>query len=200
MQGPICSVPGCTRPHSAKGLCNAHYMRARRNRPMEQPIQLRSITTKNGAPMQFINDVALSYDKDDCLIWPFGRGRGGYALIAISQGTVRVASRYICELAHGPAPGDDFEAAFKCHNGHSGCVNPRHLVWRSQEENISLRKSEGRAAKGPKMPHAKLDERKVREIRRSYPSTSAPELAKIYGVAETTIFNVIKRKKWAWVT
>lgn len=33
----VCSVPGCARPHQARGLCNAHYARARRDVPLTPP-------------------------------------------------------------------------------------------------------------------------------------------------------------------
>ena len=28
---PICSMPGCNKPHSRKGYCSAHYMRVWRH-------------------------------------------------------------------------------------------------------------------------------------------------------------------------
>jgi Mor family transcriptional regulator len=49
------------------------------------------------------------------------------------------------------------------------------------------------------MPHAKLDEDKVRAIRAAHPAMSMARLAKVYGVSESTINNVINRRKWAWV-
>ncbi len=33
-----CSAPGCDRPAVAHGLCQAHYMRRRRGKPLERPL------------------------------------------------------------------------------------------------------------------------------------------------------------------
>jgi len=35
---PLCATPGCTRPQRATGLCNVHYLRQRRGRPMDAPV------------------------------------------------------------------------------------------------------------------------------------------------------------------
>lgn len=41
----------------------------------------------------------------------------------------------MCELAHGPAPSGKHQAAHNCGKGHEGCVNPRHLEWKTNKEN-----------------------------------------------------------------
>lgn len=77
----------------------------------------------------------VGYQGDDCLKWPFstdkrvGRGTLGF------MGRIMWAHRFMCELAHGMPPPDKPQASHKCGNGHLGCVNPRHLEWKSNEEN-----------------------------------------------------------------
>lgn len=39
-----CSVEDCGRPHVAQGLCEAHYRRKRRGKPLEPPISERGRT------------------------------------------------------------------------------------------------------------------------------------------------------------
>jgi hypothetical protein len=51
--------------------------------------------------------------------------------------TVRRAHRVMCEIAHGPKPAPGFVAAHTCGKGREGCVNPRHLRWASQKENMA---------------------------------------------------------------
>ncbi len=194
-----CSLPQCLRPVHAKGLCQAHYMRAKRGVSLDAPAVNDRIGTKHGEPNRFIEDMALPYSGEECLIWPFVRSSDGYARVQIGLGRSNVASRYICELAHGAAPSDDHEAAFMCGNGRGGCVNPRHLVWRSRTENIQIKVAEGRSARGSQMPKAKLNEQKVRAIREAYPSATVSELAAAYGVARATIYDIIKRRKWSWI-
>lgn len=71
------------------------------------------------------------YSHDWCLIWPFvsklhGYGQFGYL------GKNYYAHRFMCELAHGPAPSPLHEAAHSCGRGHEGCVNPQHLSWKTK--------------------------------------------------------------------
>lgn len=33
----ICKVPGCDKPHRAKGFCTMHYFRLRRGQSMDKP-------------------------------------------------------------------------------------------------------------------------------------------------------------------
>lgn len=35
---PFCTVPGCGRPHAAKGLCAAHYKRKWRGGPLDADV------------------------------------------------------------------------------------------------------------------------------------------------------------------
>lgn len=193
-----CSSPQCLRPLHAKGLCHAHYMRARRGKSLDTPARHRKVGTKHGDPLRFINDIALPYSGEECLIWPFVRSSDGYARVRI-PGRSNVASRYICELIHGEAPSENHEAAFLCANGRGGCVNPRHLAWRSRTENIQIKVAESRSARGAQMPKAKLSEQEVREIRRAFPSTTISDLASAYRVSRATIYDIIKGRKWSWV-
>jgi HNH endonuclease len=71
--------------------------------------------------LKFINDVVLSCENLECLIWPFSRRDGrGY----INEEPV---SRFVCKLAHGSPPTEKHDAAHNC--GNERCVNPHHLRW-----------------------------------------------------------------------
>lgn len=85
------------------------------------------------------------YPHDYCLIWPFSReGRVGRGQMGVN-GRTGWAHRFMCEAAHGPAPEGRPQAAHSCGNGHKGCVNPRHLSWKSNSENQLDRTRHGRA-------------------------------------------------------
>lgn len=83
------------------------------------------------------------YQGLDCLPWPFcrekrsGRGCMGH------NGRNYWAHRLMCELAHGPPPTDKHEAAHICGKGAYGCVNPRHLAWKTTSENQLDRRKTG---------------------------------------------------------
>jgi len=192
-----CTFEGCTRPHSAKGYCKAHYMRFTRGSASTAPIVQRKHTPA-GEPMHFAAEVAAKHTGDECLIWPYGRDTHGYGLLTV-DGQVMVASRYVCTLVHGEPSDPAMHAAHLCNQGHLGCVNPRHLAWKTVWQNYLDKVEAGTVARGPQMPQAVLTEGDVRQIRALYPTLSAKRLGVKFGVCESTIFAVLKRKKWAWV-
>src|SRR5687768_6151405 len=75
----------------------------------------------------------VNYQSDECLIWPYRVNRLGYAH-AVIGGVPKVASRWMCILAHGEPDALRTEAAHSC--GNPSCVNPRHLRWASHRENM----------------------------------------------------------------
>jgi hypothetical protein len=87
-----------------------------------------------GAPAAFIRDHA-DHQGDECLLWPFARTLNGYGQV-LFEGRQTRAHRAICILAHGEPPFDGAEATHSCANGHLGCVNPKHLRWKTHHENI----------------------------------------------------------------
>lgn len=85
----------------------------------------------------------VSHQDPQCLRWPFsydrahGRGRLGYL------GKIWWAHRLMCLLAHGEPPTPKHQATHSCGNGHMGCVNPRHLEWKTNSENQLERTAHG---------------------------------------------------------
>jgi hypothetical protein len=86
--------------------------------------------TEPGKAREFF-EYALSYDGDDCLIWPFYRDDYGYARF-----DSKMAHTQICEIIYGPKPAPNYDAAHKCQKGHLGCINPKHLHWLIHNENV----------------------------------------------------------------
>lgn len=79
----------------------------------------------------------VDYQGDDCLKWPFGgepkSGRGCLGHL----GKRGWAHRWMCRLAHGEPPTPAHKATHNCGKGHEGCVNPRHLEWKTQAGNLA---------------------------------------------------------------
>jgi hypothetical protein len=97
--------------------------------------QVSTVDRPNGSKlMLWIRDVALKHDSDDCLIWPFSGSSNGYGS-TVRQGKKLYIHRYICELVRGPAPTPKHHAAHSCDNGPGGCVNFKHLSWKTSAEN-----------------------------------------------------------------
>src|SRR5215471_14726746 len=79
---------------------------------------------------------------DDCLQWPFSRSSSGYGIL-FHEGKVVYAHRTMCELANGKPPTPKHHASHSCGRGHLGCVNPRHLEWKTAAENQQDRRKHG---------------------------------------------------------
>jgi hypothetical protein len=139
----------------------------------------------------FIRDVALSHDRDECLLWPYGRNSNGYGTFRLA-GRMTYAHRHICRVVNGPAPTPKHQAAHSCGNGHLGCCNPHHLSWKTHAQNAADTIEHGRARL-----RSKLSDEIVRDIRQS--SASLMTLAAQYGVSKKTILNVRQRKVWSHV-
>ena len=89
----------------------------------------------------------VAYAGDDCLIWPFSKNWNGYGHVGAGGGKIVYAHRMMCSLAHGEPPTPKHQAAHSCNNGHGGCVNPRHITWKTNRENMFDRRAAGTITK-----------------------------------------------------
>lgn len=106
------------------------------------------ITKGRGKTFRWLADRA-GFQGDECLSWPFARIRQrGYGILG-HEGKHHYAHRLMCEMVNGPAPDDRPQASHSCGNGHLGCVNPRHLSWKSNAENQLDRRVHGTFKKNP---------------------------------------------------
>jgi hypothetical protein len=184
----VCSIPGCGKPHIARGLCDRHYRRWKRH---GNPLGGRIL----GETWRFLREVVLPYAGDKCLIWPYSRTVKGYRQIGRNQ----IVSRLACERVHGPAPSPQHQAAHNCGNGHLGCVNPRHLSWKTVKENHADKIVHGTALIGERNPAARLTIELVRRIRALKGTMTHQEIGARFGVSRTRISMILTGKSWAWL-
>lgn len=130
-QEGICSIEGCERHRYSKELCRIHYDHLYRN---GDPLATRRRAKAN----DYLRDVVLKYEGDDCLIWPFCRSKKGYGWIHY-KGHGMLISRAVCFERYGEPPSPDYEGAHSCGKGTSGCCNPKHVRWATQAENMDDR-------------------------------------------------------------
>ncbi len=134
--------------------------------------------------------------------WPWrcrARTPRGYGLFSIGRQKF-YAHRFAYELVNGPLS-EGMEVLHTCDN--PPCCNPAHLYPGTQQENNRDMKERGRMRilRGEERPNAKLSDGRVREIRKLYASggVSYLQLAARFGVADSRIREIVRRKAWAHV-
>ena len=178
----ICSLGGCDRPAKAAGLCWAHYKRDRKARG---PLPGRA---RIGDALRWLEEN-LDVATEGCLDWPFSRLTNGYAVVRY-QGRPRSVSRIVCERVNGPPPEPWYEAAHECGRGHEGCVNHRHLAWKTPTDNRGDKLRHGTHLSGARHPAARLTQEQAAEILSLKGRVKQSALAEKYGVSTPVICRI----------
>lgn len=127
--------------------------------------------------------------KDFCLIWPFCRDKHGRGILGWN-GRNYWAHRLVCELAHGKPPTDEHTAAHTCGKGHDGCVNPHHLAWKTQAENLADCRQHGTLIRHRGGNVRRLLPEQAKAIRDARGFQTQGQLAVKFGVSEGTISDI----------
>lgn len=185
-----CTVPDCSKPQIARGLCTAHYQRWKAHGEVYA-----------GRPVQDIGGAArwladhVGHQGDECLTWPYIRDARGYGQ-APFEGRQTSVQFAMCSLAHGPRPSPEHQAAHSCGKGHEACANPRHLSWKTQTENMADQIEHGTRAHGERHGRHKLTAAQVEEIRRIGRSERQIDIAARFGVRRETVGKILRGEKW----
>lgn len=134
-----------------------------------------------------------------CWEWTGTKTKAGYGCIWIGgrKGNNRRAHRVSWEIANSQSVPNQLYVLHHCDN--PICVNPDHLFLGTQKDNSDDMRSKGRAVypHDETHPFAKLNWIKVKEIREKYSNgIFQKQIAKEYGVAQTTIWQVLHHKTW----
>lgn len=147
-----------------------------------------------GKALDWIKTVALVWDRNECLLWPFSLTKKGYGQIN-QKGVVTRAHRLVCRLAHGEPPEGDYDAAHSCAN--RPCCNPGHLSWKTPRENSADMVEHGHSTQGEKQPTSKLTEDDVKAILTSREPNYI--LAAHYAVVPAAISLIRNKHRWQHV-
>jgi hypothetical protein len=155
-----------------------------------------SIKAKRGELLIWFNDTLNFVKKENienCIEWPFCRGKDGYGLITWRGKTFRV-HRLMLSLYCGYTPKHLHCLHGPCNN--PICINPRHLRWGTDKDNAQDRKRDGTEGnhKGENNSSAKLTKKQVLDIRKDpRPNTI---IAKEYSIHRSHVSNIKVRNVW----
>ena len=185
-----CTVPGCDNKHDSHGFCGKH---AHKFRSYGDPTFCSPNYTARGTIAAWLH-AHVDYDGEDCLIWPFTRGKDGRASGVIQP------TRTMCRLAHGDAHGPNLEAAHSCGRGNMGCIHPKHLRWATRIENERDKIAHGTRVCGSRHGISKLTEADIPIIREMIVKGRRQQsIADRFGVSRITIYRVQNGTTWSQV-
>lgn len=148
---------------------------------------------------EYILEV-LAADTEQCVEWPFARDPNGYGRMTTNNPTgSSLAHRVVCYEAHGAPVCDETAVLHLCNN--PPCVNPRHLRWGTQAENIGQAARDGRMVRGSMHYTTHFTDSDVVTIRKRYADggCSLRSLAAEYDVTNAAIEKIVKRRTWRHV-
>jgi hypothetical protein len=157
---------------------------------------------------RFWDKVDKSGGQEAC--WPWTRAKVSkkpgcnYGTVQFN-GRQQLAHRVAWQLTRGPIP-DGAHVLHHCDN--PPCVNPAHLFLGTDADNAHDRMSKGRPTGGTSVGKknggrcvAKLTEADVLEIRSRLESGEVGvRIAREFGLDDSTITLIKKRRRWVWPT
>lgn len=134
---------------------------------------------------------------DDCWLFTSNHGGTQYGMLSVPKGQEYFAHRISWIIHNGSIP-DGLLVLHTCDV--PKCVNPKHLFLGTNQDNMDDMVKKGRSLKGVKHPSSRLTDTQVKEIRRlHHMGNSQTVLARLYGVSQTLISAIVRRKKWTHI-
>lgn len=122
-----CSVSGCNRKRSARGWCNAHYLRWYKTGDLQTALPIRDVYRTAAESFK----ARTARTSNGCLEWIGAKNPDGYGLISV-DGRLRSVHRYAWEQERGAIP-PKMQIDHRCFN--VACVDINHLRLATHAEN-----------------------------------------------------------------
>ena len=197
--GGSCCIKGCNLPVLAMGMCNKHW---RRNRKYGSPVALgRKASDFRGMnSIERFNEMVEVDHETGCWEWQGGKDKDGYGVFRgnTDDGVMyNRAHRFSIAYFKDEHPSEGENVMHTCDN--PSCCNPNHLEIGTVADNQRDKIKKGRASFqiGKHKPAAKITEDIVIKIRAD--NRLQKEIASEYGLKQTTISDIKRRRSWAHV-
>lgn len=118
--------------------------------------------------------------------------RNGYTRIR-QNGKHQTLAKTLYEQTIGKVP-DGHVIRHTCDN--NWCVNVKHLITGTQQQNIQDCVERNRTSKGIKHFRCKLTEQQVKQIRSMKGQKTGKEVAKLYKLGVRTVYHIWNRTSW----
>ena len=183
--------PECQRLSAARGYCGMHYQRIRRHGDPET-----LLSRPHGLSLEeaFRWHMPGTPCGDECWEWPSCRDDAGYGTMEYNYRLLK-AHAVSYQIHIGPIS-SGLQVRHSCDN--PPCVSPHHLSLGTSLDNAADRVKRGRQAKGESQHLAKLTEKQVLEIR-LLSGLSQKQIAKRYGLSQSTVSAILRRETWKHV-
>lgn len=122
---------------------------------------------------------------DECWLWHGAKNNNGYPQMRVRKVTM-LATRLAYEEHHGVNLLRGQHVLHRCDT--PLCLNPSHLFLGDPKSNSEDKVNKGRQAKGFALPHTRLSEDQVKEIRSA--TGSQGEIAARFGVSQPVVSRV----------
>lgn len=131
-----------------------------------------------------------------CILWTHCTGNHGYGRVNYG-GAPELAHRVAWMISFGEIP----SWMFVCHKCDTRlCVNPAHLFLGTPEDNCHDAVQKGRHTHGARTEWAKLDDDKVKEIKRMrIGGVRGAEIARRFNVSPQTVCDIVHGRSWRHV-
>jgi hypothetical protein len=132
---------------------------------------------------------------DDCWLWTGSLDKHGYGQVGLSKSVYRC--HRVSYILSGNIIPEGLGLLHSCRS--KNCVNPAHLTPGTQAQNVADMIRDGTLIHGEQKLKAKLTEQQVKHIL-ARQTELRKDLAKEFGVNQSTIVRIIQRKKWKHIT
>lgn len=187
----LCAFDGCGKKSFCKGFCGGHY-RQHANGEMLRPLQVQYHGLTEIA--RFLMRVEKR-GKDECWPWTGSRQERWHGQWRNAAGEIEPTHRAAWRLFVGEIP-EGMHVLHRCDN--PICVNPAHFFLGTQSDNAkdmwAKKRARPQTSRGEKHGMSKLTAEMVVEIRQS--TLSGAEVARKFGVSQTTVSGIRLRKAW----